>query len=59
MGRLIPAGTGMEYYHNIKLTEELVPMDSPEGEEETDLESELLPADVDLEAIKAKQVDIG
>jgi DNA-directed RNA polymerase subunit beta' len=59
MGRLIPAGTGMEYYHNIKLTEEMVPMEPPEAEGETDIESELLSSNIDLEAIKAKQADIG
>jgi len=29
MGRLIPAGTGMDLYHNIKLTEQIVPMELP------------------------------
>ncbi|MDR1728496.1 MAG: DNA-directed RNA polymerase subunit beta' [Acidobacteriota bacterium] len=29
MGRLIPAGTGMDMYHNIKLTERLIPMEPP------------------------------
>jgi len=59
MGRLIPAGTGMEYYHNIKLTEEMVPMEAPEPEGGPDLESDLLAGNIDLEAIKAKRADIG
>jgi DNA-directed RNA polymerase subunit beta' len=60
MGRLIPAGTGMEYYHNIKLTEAMVPMEAPEPEGEgPDLESDLLAGNIDLEAIKAKRADIG
>ena len=59
MGRLIPAGTGMEYYHNIKLTEEMVPMEAPEGGGESDIESELLSSNIDMEAIKAKQADMG
>jgi DNA-directed RNA polymerase subunit beta' len=59
MGRLIPAGTGMDFYHNVKLTEEMVPIEAPESEEETDIESELLSGNIDLEAIKAKQADIG
>ncbi len=59
MGRLIPAGTGMEYYHNIKLTEEMVPMEAPEGGGPADMESELLSENLDLEAIKAKQADMG
>ena len=50
MGRLIPAGTGMDLYHNIKLTEQIVPMEIPrefdEEEEygERSLESELMSA---------------
>jgi DNA-directed RNA polymerase subunit beta' len=59
MGRLIPAGTGMEYYHNIKLTEPVVPMDSPMPGGETDLESDILASNIDIEAIKAKQAEIG
>jgi DNA-directed RNA polymerase subunit beta' len=59
MGRLIPAGTGMEYYHNIKLTEEIVPMESPEGGGEPDLESDLLSGNLDLESMKTKRADIG
>jgi DNA-directed RNA polymerase subunit beta' len=57
MGRLIPAGTGMAYYHNIKLTEKMVPMDPPEVEGAPDIESELLGSQVDVDAIKAKRVD--
>jgi len=57
MGRLIPAGTGMEFYHNIKLTEEMVPMEAPEAEGETDIETDLLSSNIDLEAIKAKEAD--
>jgi len=59
MGRLIPAGTGMEYYHNIKLTEQMVPMEAPEAEGEPDLEADLLAGTVDVDAIKAKRADIG
>jgi len=59
MGRLIPAGTGMEFYHNVKLTEEMVPMEEPEAEGETDIEADLLSGNIDLEALKAKQADIG
>ncbi len=59
MGRLIPAGTGMEFYHNIKLTEEMVPMEAPEAEGGQDLETDLLGGNVDIEAIKAKRADIG
>jgi len=60
MGRLIPAGTGMEYYHNIKLTEQMVPMD-PVGSEggEPDLEADLLGGTLDLDAAKPKRADIG
>jgi len=62
MGRLIPAGTGMDYYHNVKLTEEMVPMEAPEtdgGAEPTDLETDLLSGNLDLEGIKAKRADLG
>jgi DNA-directed RNA polymerase subunit beta' len=60
MGRLIPAGTGMEYYHNIKLTEEMVPMEAPEAGGEPDLEADLLGGSIDIDAIKAKRAaDIG
>jgi DNA-directed RNA polymerase subunit beta' len=59
MGRLIPAGTGMEYYHNIRLTEPVVPMDAPETGGEPDLEKDLLSGTLDIEAIKGKRADIG
>jgi DNA-directed RNA polymerase subunit beta' len=58
MGRLIPAGTGMEYYHNIRLTEQMVPMEAPGAEGEPDLETDLLSGSVDVDAIKAKRADI-
>ena len=58
MGRLIPAGTGMAYYHNIKLTEKIVPMETPEAGGAADIESELLGSNADVDAIKAKRVDI-
>jgi DNA-directed RNA polymerase subunit beta' len=64
MGRLIPAGTGMEFYHNIKLTEPVVPMDVS-GIEGADgvFESDPIPQRVDPEsdskAIKGVPVDIG
>jgi DNA-directed RNA polymerase subunit beta' len=56
MGRLIPAGTGMEYYHNVKLTEEIVPMEAPERE--GDLEADLMSGSLDLDAIKSKEADL-
>src|SRR5512136_1163060 len=37
MGRLIPAGTGMEYYRNIRLTEQIVPEESPEPEADVEV----------------------
>jgi hypothetical protein len=49
----------MEYYHNIKLTEQMVPMEAPEAEGEPDLEADLLAGTVDVDAIKAKRADIG
>jgi DNA-directed RNA polymerase subunit beta' len=58
MGRLIPAGTGMSYYHNIKLTEQMVPMETPEPEPVADIESELLASKVDVDAIKSKRIDL-
>ncbi|MDR0310158.1 MAG: DNA-directed RNA polymerase subunit beta', partial [Acidobacteriota bacterium] len=33
MGRLIPAGTGMDLYHNIKLTEQIVPLEFPKEQD--------------------------
>ncbi len=59
MGRLIPAGTGMEYYHNIKLTEEMVPMEAPEAEVEGDANADLMSGAHDPDAVKSKQVDLG
>ncbi len=56
MGRLIPAGTGMSIYHNIALTEEVVPEEAPE---DVDLEVDLLPGPLDLEALKGKRADAG
>jgi DNA-directed RNA polymerase subunit beta' len=57
MGRLIPAGTGMEYYRNVRLTEEIVPEEIIEPE--PDLEVDLLPGGVSLEAFKSKKMDLG
>jgi DNA-directed RNA polymerase subunit beta' len=57
MGRLIPAGTGMEYYRNVKLTEEIVPEEAPEAE--PDIEADLLSGTLSLDALKDKRVDIG
>jgi hypothetical protein len=57
MGRLIPAGTGMELYHNIRLTEELVPEEPVEPE--PDLEADLLSSSLSLDLLKAKKVDMG
>jgi DNA-directed RNA polymerase subunit beta' len=60
MGRLIPAGTGMEFYHNIKLTEQMVPMEPPETNGgEPDLEADLLGGSLDLDSVKPKRADIG
>ncbi|MGA2262211.1 MAG: DNA-directed RNA polymerase subunit beta', partial [Acidobacteriota bacterium] len=57
MGRLIPAGTGMEYYRNVRLTEEIVPEETVEPE--PDLEAELLSGGVSLDALKGKRLDLG
>src|SRR6266511_2552835 len=57
MGRLIPAGTGMEYYRNVRLTEEIVPEEP--AEVATDLEADLLSGSLNLEALKGKRADIG
>jgi len=57
MGRLIPAGTGMELYHNIRLTEQIVP-EGP-AEPETDLEADLLSSSLSLDLLKAKRADMG
>ena len=47
MGRLIPAGTGMEYYRNIKL--------EPDKTAEEELEAGEIPAGDDIKA-EAKEV---
>jgi DNA-directed RNA polymerase subunit beta' len=57
MGRLIPAGTGMEFYRNVLLTEEIVPEEGLEPDPE--MEADLLSANLNLEALKDKQADIG
>jgi DNA-directed RNA polymerase subunit beta' len=57
MGRLIPAGTGMEYYRNIRLTEAIVPEEAPESD--ADIEADLLATDLDIEVIKGKRADLG
>jgi hypothetical protein len=57
MGRLIPAGTGMEYYRNIRLTEAIVPEEAPASE--ADIEADLLSTDLNIEALKSKRVDLG
>src|SRR5438093_5642025 len=49
MGRLIPAGTGMEYYRNVRLKEEVVPQEVAETE---DIEQDLLAGNLSLEALK-------
>jgi DNA-directed RNA polymerase subunit beta' len=60
MGRLIPAGTGMAHYHNIKLTEQMVPMEPPEPEGgEPNLEADLLGGGLDLKSIKPKRADVS
>ena len=64
MGRLIPAGTGMEQYHNIRLTEKMVPMepiiDDSEDNEEPYIESaRLMPDDIDIpDDILSNQADV-
>jgi DNA-directed RNA polymerase subunit beta' len=52
MGRLIPAGTGMDLYHNIRLTEEIVPEEP--AEVEPDLEADLLSSSLSLDLLKTK-----
>ena len=59
MGRLIPAGTGMEYYHNIKLTEQMVPVEAPVTEGiGSDLEADLLGGNLGVEGSKGKRADV-
>jgi DNA-directed RNA polymerase subunit beta' len=57
MGRLIPAGTGMDFHRNIKLTEELIPEEPLQPE--PDLEADLLSGNLSLEMLRAKKVDLG
>ena len=57
MGRLIPAGTGMEFYRNVHLLEEVVPQEPAEAE--ADIEHDLLAGNLNLEALKGKRADIG
>jgi DNA-directed RNA polymerase subunit beta' len=57
MGRLIPAGTGMDFYRNVRLTEEIVPEEVPEPE--ADIEADLLSGNLNLEALKGKRADLG
>jgi len=45
-GRLIPAGTGMEYYRNVRLTEQIVPEEPVVPE--PDLEADLLSSTLNL-----------
>ena len=64
MGRLIPAGTGMEYYHNIKLTEPIVPLEisgieGEEGEDESELVGQSVEAEASPEEAKEAPVDAG
>jgi hypothetical protein len=47
----------MEYYRNIRLTEEIVPEEVVELEPE--LENDLLSGGVNLDAIKGKKLDLG
>ncbi len=55
MGRLIPAGTGMEHYRNIKLTEELIP-EEPLEPETGDLEADILAG---LDGLQSKGLDLA
>jgi DNA-directed RNA polymerase subunit beta' len=57
MGRLIPAGTGMDFYRNVRLTEEIVLEEPPEPE--ADIEADLLTGNLGLEALKGKRADLG
>jgi len=56
MGRLIPAGTGMEFYRNVLLTEEIVPEEGLETE--PDIEADILSTNLNLGALKDKRADI-
>ncbi|HEV8483145.1 MAG TPA: DNA-directed RNA polymerase subunit beta' [Blastocatellia bacterium] len=55
MGRLIPAGTGMEYYRNIRLEADRT---AQEGEEEFEYEATEIPTAEDLKP-KAKAEEVG
>jgi DNA-directed RNA polymerase subunit beta' len=57
MGRLIPAGTGMERYRNIRLLEEIVPEEP--AEHEPDFEADLLSTSLSLDLLKNKRADVG
>ena len=46
----------MEYYRNVRLTEQIVPEES--SEPEPDLEADLLSGALNLDAIKDKRADI-
>jgi len=54
MGRLIPAGTGMEYYRNIKLEADR----TAQEEEEYEFEATEIPTAEDLKP-KAKAEEVG
>jgi hypothetical protein len=55
MGRLIPAGTGMEIYRNVRLTEEIVPEEEAVVEQEP--ETDLLMSSLGLDVLKIKRAD--
>jgi DNA-directed RNA polymerase subunit beta' len=55
MGRLIPAGTGMDHYRNVRLTEAIELEEAPEPE--SDLEADLLAGGLNLDALKSKRAD--
>ncbi|MBI4482215.1 MAG: DNA-directed RNA polymerase subunit beta' [Acidobacteria bacterium] len=53
MGRLIPAGTGMEYYRNVKLEEEI-----PEPVPPPEVEEELVVPEVEVALKRGKGADL-
>jgi len=55
MGRLIPAGTGMDHYRNVRLTE-AIELEEP-AEPVADLEADLLAEGLNLDALKSKRAD--
>ena len=55
MGRLIPAGTGMGYYRNIRLEADRT---AQEGEEEYEFEATEIPTAEDLKP-RAKTEEVG